>query len=79
MKTYDCKLLLSERELEITNLVCNGMTSKEIAQQLNLSLHTVETHRKNILRKLNLKKTTALVDFYNNYIQSQMLKKFLST
>ena len=78
MKTYDSKLLLSERELEITSLVCKGLTSKEIGEQLNLSLHTVETHRKNILRKLNLKKTTALVDYYNNYIQSQLLKNLLS-
>jgi len=78
MKTYDSKLLLSEREMEITSLVCKGFTSKEIAEQLNLSMHTVETHRKNILKKLNLKKTTALVDFYNNYIQTQLLKNFLS-
>ena len=78
MKTYFSKHLLSERELEITSLVCKGLTSKEIAEQLNLSLHTVETHRKNILKKLNLKKTTALVDYYNNFIQSHMLHSFLS-
>jgi DNA-binding NarL/FixJ family response regulator len=78
MKTNNSKLLLSERELEITRFVCNGMTSKEISEQLNLSLHTVETHRRNILRKLNLKKTTSLVDYYNNYIKNQMLNNFLS-
>jgi DNA-binding NarL/FixJ family response regulator len=78
MKTYDSKLVLSERELQITSLVCKGFTSKEIGEQLNLSLHTVETHRKNILKKLNLKKTTALVDYYNNYIQAELLKNFLS-
>ena len=78
MKTYDPKQLLSERELEITSLVSKGLTSKEIASQLNLSLHTIETHRKNILKKLNLKKTTALVDYYNNYIQTQMLNNVLS-
>lgn len=75
MKTHDLKLLLSERELEITSLVCKGLTSKEIAEQLNISLHTVETHRKNILKKLNLKKTTALVDYYNHYILTHLLKK----
>ena len=77
MKTNNNKLL-SERELEITRLVCEGMTSKEISEQLNLSLHTVETHRRNILKKLNLKKTTSLVDYYNNYIENEMLNNFLS-
>lgn len=78
MKPHDFKLQLSERELEITSLVCKGLTSKEIGEQLHLSLHTVETHRKNILKKLNLKKTTALVDYYNHFIQSQMLTNLLS-
>ena len=43
---------LSVRELETLNFVSYGLTSPEIAEQLNLSRETIETHRKNIIRKL---------------------------
>lgn len=46
------KPVLSERELEVLNLIGNGLLSKEIADQLNISVHTVNTHRQNILEKL---------------------------
>jgi DNA-binding NarL/FixJ family response regulator len=46
--------LLSSREREILQLVAEGNSSKETAALLNLSVHTVETHRSNILQKLNL-------------------------
>jgi DNA-binding NarL/FixJ family response regulator len=42
---------LSEREFEIIRLVESGLGSKEIAEKLFLSVHTVNTHRKNILEK----------------------------
>jgi len=48
------KYKLTKREVEIIRMVCNGMTSIEIAGQLFLSVFTVQTHRKNILRKLSL-------------------------
>ena len=47
------KIELSERELEVVELAGKGYTSNEIAEQLFLSIHTVATHRKNILRKCN--------------------------
>ncbi|MCC6391710.1 MAG: response regulator transcription factor [Bryobacterales bacterium] len=46
--------LLTPREREILQLVAEGKSNKEIAQLLNLSLYTVETHRGNVLEKLNL-------------------------
>ncbi len=49
--TYD---LLTEREREILQLVAEGRTNKEIANTLNVSLYTVDTHRTHILQKLNL-------------------------
>ena len=56
---------LSRRELDIIQLIKEGLSSKEIAQQLEISLKTVEVHRYNILKKLNLKNTAALVNFMN--------------
>jgi len=46
--------LLTDREREILQLVAEGKTNKEIANKLNLSLYTVDTHRTHILQKLNL-------------------------
>ncbi|WP_235298748.1 response regulator [Portibacter marinus] len=52
---------LSRREKEITKLIMESMSTKEIAAQLFISEGTVETHRKNILRKLNVKNSAGLV------------------
>ena len=48
-----CSDVLSKREVEILDLLRRGFLSKEIACKLNLSIHTVNNHRKNILAKLN--------------------------
>jgi two-component system invasion response regulator UvrY len=56
---------LSIREIEIIKLVRAGLSSKEIAQATSISVKTVEVHRYNILRKLNIKNAAALVDFAN--------------
>lgn len=56
---------LSRREIDIVRLIKEGMSSREIAQELDISLKTVEVHRYNILKKLNLKNTAALVNFTN--------------
>jgi len=45
---------LTNREKEILQMICHGLLSKEIADKLNISLHTVNNHRKNILRKLEV-------------------------
>lgn len=46
--------LLTPREREVLQLVAEGKSNKEVAQMLNLSVYTVETHRSNIMEKLNL-------------------------
>lgn len=51
---------LTLRELEILKLVAKGNSSKDIAKQLYISLHTVITHRKNICRKLGIKTPSGL-------------------
>ncbi len=54
---------LSKREIEIIHLVKEGYTNQQIADKLFLSIYTVETHRKNIMQKLQLKSPTALMKF----------------
>ncbi len=56
---------LSRREIDIIKLIKEGHSSKEIALQLDISLKTVEVHRYNILKKLKLKNTAALVNYIN--------------
>ena len=54
---------LSRREREILVLISHGLSSQRIGQTLYISKHTVETHRKNILRKLDFNSSTELVKF----------------
>jgi DNA-binding NarL/FixJ family response regulator len=56
---------VTEREMEIINLIKKGNSSKEISNTLNISLKTVEVHRHNILKKLKLKNSASLVNFMN--------------
>ncbi|WPP49971.1 LuxR C-terminal-related transcriptional regulator [Catalinimonas niigatensis] len=56
-------ILISQREQEVVQEICEGKTSLEIAEQLHISMHTVNTHRKAIMRKLGIKGTPALVHF----------------
>jgi DNA-binding NarL/FixJ family response regulator len=56
---------LTEREMQIINLIKEGQSSKEISINLNISLKTVEVHRHNILKKLKLKNSASLVNFIN--------------
>ena len=55
------KDLLTKRELEIIQLICQEKTTGEIADELSISTHTVESHRSNILLKLELKNSVGLV------------------
>lgn len=52
---------LSAREIEIIRLVAEGLSNKEIAEKLFLSVHTITTHRKNIMSKLGVNNTAGLV------------------
>jgi DNA-binding NarL/FixJ family response regulator len=59
MKKYQ----LTRREVEIIKMIGQELTSREISDRLYISEFTVSTHRKNILRKLNLKNTAGVVNF----------------
>jgi DNA-binding NarL/FixJ family response regulator len=56
---------LSLREMEIMDMVRQGLSSKEIAAAASIAVKTVEVHRYNILKKLNLKNAAALVNYMN--------------
>jgi two-component system response regulator NreC len=53
--------LLTTREREVLQPLAEGKSNKQVAELLNLSLHTVETHRSNILQKLGLHSTADLI------------------
>lgn len=59
--------LLSAREKEIFRLVSQGKTSNQIAKDLGLSHHTINTHRKNIWRKLKIK------NYHDLILKSQLI------
>ncbi len=54
---------LTKRELEIMKLIIQEHTTKEISKQLTISVNTVETHRKNLMKKLNIKTTIGLAKY----------------
>jgi DNA-binding NarL/FixJ family response regulator len=51
----------TKREVEIMKLLCEGYTSKEIGERLFISSHTVDTHRRHMLKKAGVKDTSKLV------------------
>ncbi len=55
--------ILSRREKEILALIAEGYTSPQIAEKIYVSPHTVDTHRKNLLTKLDVKNTATLIKF----------------
>ncbi|MBK6345220.1 MAG: response regulator transcription factor [Bacteroidales bacterium] len=62
---------LSDREVEVLKLFAESYTNKEIAEKLFVSIRTVESHKNNIMRKINLKTTVDMVKFAikNNLIE----------
>ena len=64
---------LTKRERDILVLVAKGLMSKEIAEQLNISIHTVISHRKNITRKTGIKSVAGLAVYamLNNLVGEQ--------
>lgn len=61
---------LTEREIEVIKLIAEGLSLREIGERLYISARTVETHKKNILEKLDLHSTVDLVKYaiLNGYI-----------
>jgi DNA-binding CsgD family transcriptional regulator len=62
-QTLKATEVLSEREKEVLRLLAKGYSSKQIASKLNLSYHTIITHRHNMLAKTLCKNTGELVQF----------------
>lgn len=59
---FSCEpVSLSEREVQIIKMIAEGLTNAQIAEELFLSNHTINTHRKNILSKLGIKNTAGIV------------------
>jgi DNA-binding NarL/FixJ family response regulator len=64
---FALKYRLSKREIEILKTLKQGHTTEEVANLLNLSYFTVETHRKNINQKLNFKNKQEFYDFLHEF------------
>ena len=66
---------LSKRETDVLVAVAKGMMNKEIADQMNISIHTVISHRKNITRKTGIKSVSGLTVYalLNNLIDENEL------
>lgn len=62
-KRLQIKDPLTRREMEILKLICDGLSSKDICEKLFISINTVETHRKRILLKLNVKNSVGVVKY----------------
>jgi DNA-binding NarL/FixJ family response regulator len=62
--------LLSDRELEVFQLIGEGMATRQVAEALHLSVKTIETHRQHIKKKLGLKGATELVRHAISWVQS---------
>ena len=65
---------LTKREGEVLEFVAKGQTSKQIAETLQVSVHTVNNHRKRVCRKLNVHSTAELVAFAaRHYLTLEMV------
>lgn len=62
---------LSDRELEVIQLIGEGKTTREIASRLNVSVKTIESHRAHIKEKLNLKNATELVQYCVQWVERE--------
>jgi DNA-binding NarL/FixJ family response regulator len=60
---------LSDRELEVVNLIGSGLATREVAPRLNMSVKTVETHRAHIKAKLDLTSASQLVQFCVRWVE----------
>lgn len=59
----DTRSQFSEQEINIIELVCRGLSNKEVARDLNLKKRKIEWHREQIMQKLNVKNTAGIVAF----------------
>ena len=62
-RSDESKEMLTKREIEILRYLCEDLNSEEIASKINVSKHTVDNHRRNMLHKTNSKTSVGLVNF----------------
>jgi DNA-binding NarL/FixJ family response regulator len=70
---------LSDRELEVVNLIGNGFPTREIAAKLHISIKTVETHRAHIKRKLRVGNATQLVQVCVRWVEESHASPLVKT
>lgn len=58
---HNGKVKLSEREIQVIKLICEGLTNREMAAELNLQVRTIESYREHILNKLDVRNTAQIV------------------
>ena len=63
------KFELSNREIEIIIFIKDGLSTKNIASQMGLSFHTIESHKKNIYKKMKVNKVTDLIRLHSEFSQ----------
>ena len=63
VKVQSSKGVITKRENKILKLIAEGLSSKEIGELLNISMKTVDTHRNNIMKKLNIHRKIELVKY----------------
>jgi len=65
-KNFINQFRLTDREIEITELLKDGLTNYQVADKLSISVHTVETHRKNVMHKLGVNNLASLLKLFND-------------
>ena len=63
--------ILTKKEKAIVELISENLSNKEIADILNVSVRTIESHRLNIIQKLNLKSLRGLIGFAHDYVKDE--------
>lgn len=53
--------IFTPREIEVLTFLCQGLTTREIAQEIYLSTHTIESHKKNMIQKLGCRNLVQLI------------------
>jgi len=68
-KDLNCTKSLTKREIDLIKCMADGLDSKNIAVTLNISLHTVNTHRKNMLKKMKFDNSIQLISYaFRNHL-----------
>lgn len=61
VKSKRQKIRLSDREKQVLKLICMGYSNQDIAKELDLSSHTIDTHRKKLIQKMGAKNTASMI------------------